>query len=167
MDWFYESDGKQIGPVSQDRLMDLYTSGQIIDTDLVWNESMADWAPLHTIPEFAGFPLLESTRQPVLTPVKNTPPPIRKSHSPISGNQQGSREKVPTYLWQSITCLILCCIPFGIPAVIYAVTVEPRLRAGDLEGAKAASENARLWCSVSFILGLITNVIFWYMALNN
>lgn len=61
---------------------------------------------------------------------------------------------VPNYLVFAILATVLCCLPAGIPAIVYAAQVNGRLQAGDLAGAQAASNNAKLWCWVSFGLGL-------------
>jgi hypothetical protein len=60
---------------------------------------------------------------------------------------------VQNYLVFAILATVLCCIPAGIPAIIYAAQVNGKLAVGDLAGAKAASENAKMWCWVSFGLG--------------
>jgi len=67
---------------------------------------------------------------------------------------------VPNYLAFSILATILCCLPAGIPAIIYSAQVNSKLLAGDLAGAQAASNNAKLWCWISFGLGLGAVVFF-------
>lgn len=44
MIWFYTINGEQKGPVSEDELKQLFDSGLIKLTDLVWREGMSDWA---------------------------------------------------------------------------------------------------------------------------
>ncbi|HEV2402337.1 MAG TPA: CD225/dispanin family protein [Candidatus Sulfotelmatobacter sp.] len=61
---------------------------------------------------------------------------------------------VPNYLVFAILTTVLCCIPAGIPAIIYAAQVNGKLLAGDYAGAQAASKNAKIWCWVSFGVGL-------------
>ena len=63
---------------------------------------------------------------------------------------------VPNYLAFAILSTIFCCIPAGIPAIVYSSQVNSKLLAGDLVGAQAASNNAKLWCWISFGLGLAT-----------
>jgi hypothetical protein len=72
-----------------------------------------------------------------------------------------SEEKVniPNYLWQAIVVTILCCLPFGIPAIIFASKVNGLVIAGQIEEAKAASEKAKLWCWVSFGVGIVSSII--------
>jgi Interferon-induced transmembrane protein/zinc-ribbon domain len=61
---------------------------------------------------------------------------------------------VPNYLVFAILATVFCCLPTGIPAIIFAAQVNGKLQAGDVAGAQAASNNAKIWCWVSFGLGL-------------
>lgn len=61
---------------------------------------------------------------------------------------------VQNYLVFAILATVFCCLPTGIPAIVYAAQVNTKLQAGDLAGAQAASNNAKMWCWVSFGLGL-------------
>jgi len=63
---------------------------------------------------------------------------------------------VPNYLAFAILSTLLCCMPAGIPAIVFSSQVNNKLMAGDLAGAQAASSNAKLWCWISFGLGLAT-----------
>jgi hypothetical protein len=63
---------------------------------------------------------------------------------------------VPNYLVFAILTTVLCCIPTGIPAIVYSAQVNSKLLQGDLAGAQAASSNAKMWCWISFGLGLAT-----------
>ena len=47
-------------------------------------------------------------------------------------------------------------MPAGIVAIFYALKVSNKYRAGDLEGAKRASETGAWWCIAAIILGIIT-----------
>ncbi len=46
MQWYYEKDNAQNGPVSEEELLALYQQGTIQRHNLVWREGMPDWAPL-------------------------------------------------------------------------------------------------------------------------
>jgi hypothetical protein len=70
---------------------------------------------------------------------------------------------VQNYLVFAILATVLCCLPAGIPAIIYAAQVNSKLQAGDLAGAQAASNNAKMWCLISLGLGL--GIIVLYMVL--
>lgn len=61
---------------------------------------------------------------------------------------------VQNYLVFAILATLFCCLPAGIPAIVYAAQVNAKLQAGDFAGAKASSDNAKMWCWISFGLGL-------------
>jgi hypothetical protein len=67
---------------------------------------------------------------------------------------------VPNYLVFAILATVLCCLPAGIPAIVYAAQVNGKLQAGDIVGAQAASKNAKMWCWISFALGLVVMLIY-------
>jgi hypothetical protein len=66
---------------------------------------------------------------------------------------------IPNYLVFAIVMTVLCCPPTGIPAIVYAAQVNGKVQAGDLAGAKAASDNAKMWCWISLGVGLAFCVI--------
>jgi hypothetical protein len=63
-------------------------------------------------------------------------------------------QTVPNYLVFAILATACCCLPAGIPAIVYASQVNSKLQTGDLAGAQAASNNAKMWCWISLGLGL-------------
>ena len=65
---------------------------------------------------------------------------------------------IPNYLWQAIVCTLCCCWPLGIPAIVYAAQVNTKVGQGDLEGARQASKNARMWCWIAFGSGLAASI---------
>ncbi|MAS96424.1 MAG: hypothetical protein CMO55_24815 [Verrucomicrobiales bacterium] len=159
MDWYYASNGQQQGPVSQEQLIELYNSGQVKGTDLVWNDTMTDWVAYQSVPELGGAPAASSPVAPVDTPTSTT---AAAAAAPLATAPQpaASGEKVPNYLWQSIVCLILCCLPLAIPALIFATKVNPALEAGDIAAAKDASAKAKMWCWISFGVGLVVQLLY-------
>lgn len=60
-----------------------------------------------------------------------------------------------TWLVESILVSLFCCLPFGIVGIVNAARVESRFFAKDYEGATRASQEAKKWTIVSFVLGLI------------
>jgi len=71
---------------------------------------------------------------------------------------------VPNYLVFAILATVFCCLPAGIPGIVYAAQVNGKLQAGDYLGAKAASDNAKMWSWVSFGLGLLA-VLFYVILI--
>jgi phage FluMu protein Com len=72
----------------------------------------------------------------------------------------GFHRDIPTYLAQAILCTLFCCLPFGIVAIVYAAQVSGKVAAGDYRGAQVSSANARTWCWVSFLCGIIPTVLY-------
>jgi len=147
--WYYSKNGIQMGPVSQEELFAKAKRGEVLPSDLIWREGMADWLPLSQVPEFkaAGAPA--------------TPPPIGLGSVPLpqpaaypAAYMTGS---VPNYLWQSIVATVLgaltcwlIAMPLGIVAIVYAAKVDGLQRSGDFAGAMSASKSAKGWMIGSF-----------------
>jgi len=76
-----------------------------------------------------------------------------------SSGQGGPVITIPNYLTQSILVTLFCCVPFGIVAIVNASRVNTRAMAGDVEGARDASENAYKWVIISLVCGLLVILI--------
>ena len=103
--------------------------------------------------------------------------PEAQEQQPIENTAQQQHEAaqpptIPTtYLWQSIVVTILCCLPLGIPAIVFAAQVNSKVAAGDMAGAEEASRKARMWCWIAFgaglaavVISIILQVIFGVLA---
>lgn len=44
--WYYEIEGRPVGPVSKDRLSELLNGGKVNDDSLVWSEGFEEWRRL-------------------------------------------------------------------------------------------------------------------------
>lgn len=74
------------------------------------------------------------------------------------------RENAPNgtgYLVAAILTTLLCCIPFGIPAIVYAVKINGARTAAE---AKNAAKKARIFCIVGAAIGAIWWLIIFGMA---
>lgn len=79
------------------------------------------------------------------------------------GAQPGmpNREPMPdTFLVWAVLATLLCCLPAGVVAIIYAASVSSRYYAGDLEGARRASRRAEIWIIVSIVAGIVWGVLY-------
>ena len=76
-------------------------------------------------------------------------------------NTSVSAQSIPNHLAWAIVSTILAtcfCCPvglLGIVAIVYATQVNSKLNAGDIEGARRASENAKIWCWVATALAIV------------
>lgn len=76
-----------------------------------------------------------------------------------SAATDGQAPQIPNYLAQSIIVTLLCCLPLGIPAIVFAAQVNGKVQLGDLTGAREASRKAKMWCWWSMGLGLVAIAI--------
>lgn len=85
------------------------------------------------------------------------PPPSQSSYgaAPVAG------PSIPNYLWQSIVVTLCCCLPLGIPGIIFAAQVNSKLAQGDLAGAQEASKKAKLFTMIGFGVGLVV-IVIWF-----
>jgi len=72
--------------------------------------------------------------------------------------------QVPNYLIQAVLVTIFCCLPFGIPAIVYAAQVNGKIQAGDYAGASDASAKAKMWCWIAFGVGLAFTVFYMMLV---
>jgi len=90
-------------------------------------------------------------------------PPMQGQPAPYM--QAPGAYVVPNYLIFAILATVFCCIPAGIPAIIYAAQVNGKLQAGDIAGAQVASKNAKLWCWIAFGTGLGAGLIWMLLVM--
>jgi len=76
-------------------------------------------------------------------------------------------EVIPNYLWQAIVCTVCCCVPLGIPAIVYAAQVNSKVVQGDMAGARQASKKAKMWCWIAFWSGLAVSLICAAISIPN
>jgi hypothetical protein len=138
------ADGKEYGPVTTEQLRQWMAEGRVNEQTRVQIEGGAGWQPLGSFPEFHA-------------PISSSPPVARR---PMM------TEHVPNHLAPAILCTVFCCLPFGIPAIVFAAQVNSKLTAGDVIGAREASRKAKMWCWVSFWLGLVAPVIWVVVMLS-
>lgn len=78
--------------------------------------------------------------------------------------QSSNAPRVENHLIWSILVTIFCCLPLGIPAIIFAAQVDDKLRKGDYEGAVESANKAKTFCWIAFGLG-IGLIILWFLIL--
>ena len=141
--------GKEYGPVDLAQMQRWLRENRINGTTLVQASEGGEWKPLSSYPEFAAAPAL---------------PPQGPAPAPGLAAPLATSVDVPSYLVPAILVTLLCCLPMGVPAIVYASQVTSRLGRGDIAGAQAASGKARTWCWITFVVGAIWNTIFSIMV---
>lgn len=149
MSWYYSKNGMQLGPVSEEELKAKGSNGEVLATDLVWREGMADWKPLGQVPEFHGIGIVSQASSYGATGCIPMPQP--------AAYPAGYLQQIPSYLWQSIVATVLgtftcwlVAMPLGIVAIVFAAKVDGLVARGDFTGAMSASKSAKVWMLASF-----------------
>lgn len=148
MNWFYSKNGTQLGPVTEQELSEKASRGEISVSDLVWKEGMSDWKPLGQVTEFSG--IISQVPPPVNAGGYGNIPLAQPAAYPASRIAQAN---IPNYLWQSIVSTVMCCMPFGVVAIVFAAKVDGLVARGDIAGAEAASKSAKAWMTAAVATG--------------
>ena len=156
MQYWINHNGVQSGPVDADGIKELALTSRAY----VWHPGLSDWVKITQVPELEG--LFEVVDEPAtvgqpLQPQNTAPAQQPMNPQPVNTQPEGDPEPCPpTNLVWAIITTVLCCLPAGIVAIIYAMKVTSKYREGDIEGAKRASEVGAWWCIVSIILGILS-----------
>jgi hypothetical protein len=70
---------------------------------------------------------------------------------------------VPNYLVFAVLVTLCCCVPLGIPALVYSAQVSSRLAGGDVGGAMRCSRLARLWCWAALASGVFLAGLYFLL----
>lgn len=159
MQYWINHNGVQSGPVDLDTLKEM----GLTSAAYVWHEGLSDWVKITQLPELQG--LYEMVGEPVPEPqAVTTGTPIEETTQAQIGSPlqpQCSEEPLidepcpSTNLVWAIVATVLCCVPFGIVAIVYANKVTKLYKAGDLYGAKSASETSMWWTIAAIVVGVV------------
>jgi hypothetical protein len=118
-------------------------------TWLRWNDGSQAWERSDTPPP----PPEESELPPA------PPTPGQGVAAPYPRTPVTSAAQVPNYLVWAILVTLFCFLPTGIVAIVYASQVSGKLAAGDVAGAREASNKAKMWSIISAVVGVLIAVL--------
>lgn len=155
----------QLGPLDEQELRRLPLTPQTP----AWHEGMTDWATCRDLPELADLfnmpPRSEAAPagyDPYAASFAQGVPSNAPTQAPTQApgyTYSDVPECPPTYLAWSIIATVLCCMPFGIVAIIKSCAVTTAYNRGDYAAASKYSKEAQTWIIVSAVLGLISGVL--------
>ncbi len=157
--YFYSEGTIKHGPYT---LSELQEKGITADT-LIWYDGLDEWTPAGELEELSEL-------------LASTPPPVPEATTPDIPTPQAApkRERIPeeekarprpkNWLVESILATVFCCMPFGIAGIVYAAKVDSLYNRGDYRGADFASADAKKWTMVSFWLGIVVIVIYFFIG---
>lgn len=170
MQYWINHDGVQSGPVDAEAIKGMGLTSRAY----VWREGLSDWVKITQMPELQGLYEMVNApttaqRQPAsgeatmgqpYQPQQQQPQQQPQQQQPQQPQQYTQQQRPaepcpPTNLAWAIISTVLCCLPAGIVAIIYALKVTNKYNEGDIEAAKRASETGAWWCIASIILGII------------
>jgi hypothetical protein len=167
-EYYYAIGQNQFGPFTLDGLI---KASVHLDT-LIWHEGMSDWMPARNVPEVAAAIQAGNGN---VTP---TPPPLSEYGFPQQGQQpfrpngpldapyyQSSGIPPKNWLVESILATLFCCLPFGIAGIVNASKVDSLWHRGDHAGAHRASQMAKQWTTVSFVLALVIYALYFFVVI--
>jgi len=160
MDYHIARNNQKLGVLPEDAVRARLQSGEFLSSDLVWCEGMPAWKPAAEV-----FP---GTVPGMSAPSAPPPPILAPAFAP--GMPLTPRPPKPdNYLVWAILVTLLCCIPLGIVAIVFATQVDSKYALGDDAGAAQASKQARLWsilgaCSLLLIAAVYLGIFIFLGA---
>lgn len=164
---------EQLGPFTAEQLLE---HGLTLNS-IVWTEGLPDWVAASSIPELRQLieqhqyippmpppinPLMGNAEEPKGPAMR---PPYPSYGMPQAGPDAHSssmqQSKPDSYMALSILATLLCCLPFGIVAIIAASKVDTLWNSGKHEEARRASRAARNWVIISAITAVVLYVFYF------
>ena len=160
--YFYiDANGQQCGPVAGEELINLGVTRE----SLVWCAGMSAWEKAGSIPELSSlFAAVPPTPPSVVPPTPAPPQPANATTAATASSKPRHTELCPNnnLVW-AILVTVMCCMPFGIPAIINSNKVEPLWNAGRKIEAIQKAEASRKWCWAGVICGLIWSILYFIL----
>ncbi|MBD7955709.1 CD225/dispanin family protein [Stenotrophomonas sp. Sa5BUN4] len=68
--------------------------------------------------------------------------------------------QIPNHLVWAILSTLFCCLPLGIVSIVFAAQVNGKVAAGDIAGAREASDKAKKFAMWAAIAGVVVMVLY-------
>jgi len=158
MTYHLARNGQQLGTCTREEAAARYARGELLPTDLVWCDGMAEWAAASTV--FGAAPTAATP-----PPMTAATPPATAAPATVGSVTTPEAASVPpkkpeSFLIFSILSTVLCCPPFGIVAIVFSAQVDGKYSSGDYAGAEKAAKNARLWTFIAAGVGLVGGLAY-------
>ena len=157
MQYWINFKGVQSGPVELEVLKKM----SLTPDAYVWREGMVDWMKITQLPELQGY--YQTEVEPVVTGQPLEPQAVEEQPQVVQPQPAQIEPCPPNNLIWAILATVLCCIPLGIVGIVYANKVTKCYAAGDIKGAKDASETSAWWCIAAIVIGVVTRPLIMSM----
>ncbi|MCI0455596.1 MAG: GYF domain-containing protein [Gemmataceae bacterium] len=129
--WYYTSNGEQLGPVAMTELQRLAAAGQLQPDDLVWRDGMHAWIPARTARGL--FPHLqadlvpaETDPLPVALPVEAVPAHASSQAPSPHGPRQRPRQAPPPGMSTGAKVALIGGLVVGVVIVLVVIVLATR-----------------------------------------
>jgi hypothetical protein len=177
MSYQVSREGRQLGVFSLEDIRAKLSTGELLANDLGWTAGMNEWRALGEIAP-ASAPPPESQAPRPDQPAPLAAPTVGREESvetrlqtsrasSASAKHRGRsrrRPKPDNHLVIAILVTLFCCLPLGIPAIVYASQVDGKYNAGDHLGAREAAHHAKNWIKISVVVGLLGALVYVALA---
>lgn len=92
---------------------------------------------------------------PVARPPGAQPPSATGPAFATAGGPAAGAPNIDTWLWQSIVATVLCCLPLGIPAIVFASQANTEVTNGNYALAQDKAKQAKTFTLIAGGLGLL------------
>lgn len=165
MNWFYEKNGTQKGPVSGEELQALLSRQEISDKTMIWREGMGDWTPLHRIAEFAPkttAPAVAYNNAPAATPETSTPsygpaPTVFPQVAERAAEAKAFNSLALISLIAGVLSMLLCGWLIGAIGVSLTAIIS-----GHIARGKSSGRGMALGGLITGYLGLVLGVVMFF-----
>lgn len=151
--YYYNNGVEKFGPFTKE---ELHIAGITSDTQ-VWCEGMPNWAAAGSIEE------LSSLFADQVPPIVNNVPPVTPPPAQQPTQQKPTIPPSSNLVWAILTT-VLCCLPFGVVAIVYAARVESTFYAGNYDLARKYSKQAATWAIVSASAGFVFALLYFILV---
>lgn len=144
--YYLDSNNTQKGPVDETQLI----ANGVTASTLVWRVGMNDWKPAGDVADLIHVfrPMAQNGYNPNLGYYPGAQPGTMPAYPPSSN-----------LVW-AILSTILCCLPLGVVAIVYASQVDSEWARGNYPEAYRKSRLARNWAIGSAVSGLVFSLIY-------
>lgn len=137
--------GETRGPFTHEQLSADLAAGAVAGDVLAWRPGQPEWLPLGTLLA------MDAEGRPPALPNEND------GYRATPDTAAYARGEKPTnWLVPAILSTLCCCLPFGIPAIIFAVKANTAYETGDAVTTASAAKQAKLFVILAVTFGILS-----------
>lgn len=86
---------------------------------------------------------------------------------PFNGSSPAPNNNLVIAIIATVVSVMFCCLPHGLVSLIFALQVNKKAAAGDMQGALNSAKQAKTWAIVSIIVSVIGLVVAIFFGVLN